>query len=152
MRLKWEKISSLHLDAGARHILVTARWWITSAEMQSQFPFHNVHLTDVSTDCDNKFHTFLQNVLEWTLKSNWIVNGAKRVITSVTIEMENIQFINSFNYRVISSTINPTYRPFHFLLSTTIKTRNLRKLWGTSESGVFGKELAQSISCIHDPH
>jgi hypothetical protein len=25
-----------------------------------------LHLTDVSTDCNNKFHTFLRNVSEWT--------------------------------------------------------------------------------------
>lgn len=47
-----------------------------------QLSFHIVHLTDVSTDCNNKFHTFLRNVSEWTFLEwlNWITNGVKRVV------------------------------------------------------------------------
>lgn len=41
-------------------------------------PFHNVHLTDVSTDCNNKFHTFLRNVLEWMeLDHKWCQAGER---------------------------------------------------------------------------
>lgn len=62
----------------------TFSWWRDDELLQqkcNQFPFHNVHLTDVSTDCNNKFHTFLRNILEWSLAmANWIANGVKLVI------------------------------------------------------------------------
>lgn len=81
-----------------------------------QLPFHNVHLTDVSTDCNNKFHTFLRNVLEWAfLVAKLDHNGVKHVIivewwwhgwNRLTASWSSIQ--------VTSLTDHPI--AFHFLL------------------------------------
>lgn len=53
----------LKLRRAAHRILPDDELLLQKCNLRS--PFRNVHLTDVSTDCNNKFHTFLRNVSEW---------------------------------------------------------------------------------------
>lgn len=105
-------------------------------------PFHNVHLTDVSSDCNNKFHTFLRNVSEWAVfagqtGSLMVSNMLSAMSDDVSIR-KKLELLGKSMDDIRYDWTPTSEHEFHFLLCP-LTQQIPRSMWGSLSSGIIGR-------------